>query len=88
MGSQLQKALPHGLPIIIINPIPGQEEENALFLESKNVAMWIHKDDDVKEKLMSIFNNPDVIKNMKINARLLSKKNSTKDICNILMKNI
>lgn len=34
--------------------------------------------------LENVFNNPDLMRTMKINARLLAKKNSTKDICKIL----
>lgn len=74
------------MPIIVINPIPGQEEENAAFLESKNVAIWIHKNDDTKQILEDLFSSPEKMKEMKINARLLAKKNSCKDICETLLK--
>lgn len=81
-----QKALPHGLPIIVINPIPGQEEENAEFLEEMKVAVWIKKHDNAKEVLENIFNSPELMKKMKINARLLAKRNSCKDICETVFK--
>ena len=42
-GLTTSESLASGLPIIVINPIPGQEEENAEFLESKKVAIWIQK---------------------------------------------
>lgn len=81
--------MPLGLPIIVINPIPGQEEENASFLENKGVAIWIKKHDDAKEILTKLFSAPEQMKKMKINARLLAKKNSCRDICKILLeKNI
>lgn len=86
MDLQQQRALRHGLPIIVINPIPGQEEENAEFLESKNVAIWIKKNDDPKEVLGNLFNSPEKMKDMKISARLLAKRNSCKDICEIVLK--
>lgn len=75
----------HGLPIIVINPIPGQEEENASFLEDKGVAIWIKKHDNVGEVLRDLFSSPDRMQKMKVNARLLAKKNSSKDICKILL---
>ncbi|MGN1310112.1 MAG: hypothetical protein ACI4VP_00100 [Clostridia bacterium] len=74
------------MPIIVINPIPGQETENAEFLEKNNVGIWIKKNDNVEEKLYNIFNNPDTLQKMKINARLLAKRNSTADICKILLE--
>ena len=84
-GLTTTESLASGLPIIIINPIPGQETENAEFLENHNVGIWIKKNDNIKEKLYSIFNNQETLQKMKINARLLAKRNSTADICKILL---
>lgn len=85
-GLTTTESLASGLPIIVINPIPGQEEENAEFLENKGVAVWIKKNDDAKEILEDLFSSPEKMKEMKINARLLAKKNSCKDICEIVLK--
>lgn len=84
-GLTTTESLASGLPIIVINPIPGQEEENAEFLEENGVAIWLKKEDDAKEILTDILGNPSKMKEMKIRARLLAKKNSTKDICKIVL---
>ena len=84
-GLTTTESLASGLPIIVINPIPGQEEENAKFLEDQKVAIWLKKDDDIKQKLTDLFNSPYALKDMKIRARLLAKKNSTRDICRTLL---
>ena len=86
-GLTTTESLASGLPIIVINPIPGQEEENAEFLEENGVAIWLKKEDNVKEVLENIFNKPDKMLDMKIKARLLAKKNSTQDICKIILNN-
>ena len=85
-GLTTTESLASGLPIIVINPIPGQEEENAEFLEQNGVGIWLKKNDNIKEKLREILASTAKIKEMKINARLLSKKNSTADICKILLE--
>ena len=84
-GLTTTESLASGLPIIVINPIPGQEVENAEFLEEKGVAIWIKKHDNIEEELYKILNSPLKLQSMKTNARLLAKKNSTKDICEILL---
>lgn len=84
-GLTTTESLASGLPIVVINPIPGQEEENAAYLEKNKVAIWIRKNDNVKEILNNLFSNPDKMQEMKIRARLISKKNSTKDICKVLL---
>lgn len=86
-GLTVTESLASGLPIIIINPIPGQEEENAEYLEKSQVGIWIKKEDNLQEILEELLKNKINLKNMKIRARLLAKKNSTKDICKILLDN-
>lgn len=85
-GLTTTESLASGLPIIVINPIPGQEEENAEFLEKNQVGIWLKKKDNIEEKLFDIFNNAEVLQKLKINARLLAKRNSTADICKILLE--
>lgn len=86
-GLTTTESLASGLPIVIINPIPGQEEENAEFLEENKVAIWIKKGDNVEKILKDLFSDPGKMQAMKVRARLMAKKNSTRDICKILLNN-
>ena len=85
-GLTTSESLASHLPMVVINPIPGQEEENAEFLESKNIAVWIKKSDDSKEIIKSLLNNKEKISIMKENTKILARPNSTRDICDILLK--
>lgn len=85
-GLTTTESLASGLPMVVINPIPGQEEENAEFLEKKGVGIWLKKEDDIEQILQDLFSNPLKMQNMKIKARLLAKKTSTADICKTILK--
>jgi processive 1,2-diacylglycerol beta-glucosyltransferase len=87
-GLTITESLASGLPIAIINPIPGQETENAVYLEEKEVGIWIRKNDNINEALNGLLESETKLRNMKINAKLLAKKNATKEICNTLLKDI
>ena len=54
-GLTTTESLASNLPMIIINPIPGQEEENAAYLEKNKVAIWIKKGDNIKKILNELF---------------------------------
>lgn len=84
-GLTITEALASGLPIVVINPIPGQEVENAEFLEKKGVAVWIRKTENPDNAVKELLENPEQIKHMKIRSKLMAKKNSTKDICKLLI---
>lgn len=45
-------------PMIIINPIPGQEENNARFFTNNGTALWLYEDDYLYDMLYIIDNNP------------------------------
>ena len=83
-GLTTSESLASNLPMVVINPIPGQEEENAEFLESKGIAIWIKKDSDSKKMIEELLSNKEKLKEMKENTNILAKPNSTLDICKIL----
>ena len=85
-GMTTTESLASHLPILIINPIPGQEEENAEFLERNGIGIWIKKDTDVNLLLTDLFSNPEELQKMKENTNILAKPNSTKNICDILLQ--
>ena len=87
-GLTTSESLASELPMLVINPIPGQEEENAEFLEAHNVAVWLRKEEDPNKVINDLFSHPEKLEEMKENAKLLAKKNSTSDICNIIMNEI
>ena len=84
-GLTSSESLVSHLPMVLINPIPGQEEENAEFLESKKVAKWIKKDDDINFILNILVNDNTILNNMKENTYLIAKPNATENICKIIM---
>ena len=84
-GLTTSESLASHLPMVVINPIPGQEEENAEFLESKGIAVWIKKNDNSEKIIESLLSNKEQLQKMKENTKILAKPNSTNDICNILL---
>lgn len=85
-GLTTTESLASGLPMILINPIPGQEEENAEFLENSGVAVWLKKDSNFDSIISELLSNKNKLHQMKRNTKILAKKNSTRDICNIILK--
>lgn len=85
-GLTSTESLTSHLPMVIINPIPGQEEENAEFLVEKGVAVWIKKKDNVARALKMLYRDTQKLPLMKENTIALAKPNSTEDICKILLE--
>ena len=84
-GLTITECLVSKLPIVVINPIPGQEEENAEFLVNNNVAIWIKPEDKIARTLKYLSRNIEQLKLMSETAAKLSKPNATEDICKVLV---
>jgi processive 1,2-diacylglycerol beta-glucosyltransferase len=85
-GLTITESLTSHLPIIIINPIPGQEEENANFLVDAGCAIWIKNNDNIARILKNLSKRPEILSEMAKVSEKLAKPNATKDICEILLK--
>ena len=72
-GITTAEALVKRLPMIIINPIPGQEAKNTEFLLSQNVAVEAESASDVMLYVDEFFRNPAKLSRMREAARVLGR---------------
>lgn len=84
-GLTSSESLASSLPMLIINPIPGQEEENAEFIEQAGAGLWIRPTDDVDLVINNLLKSPDMLQRMKEQAEKISHINSTRDICETIL---
>ena len=85
-GLTTAEALVKGLPMIIINPIPGQEAKNAQFLISIGAA---EQTDDVPQtglKVAELLGNISKLKQMGIEAVKYSHPNSAIDLAKLILE--
>ena len=82
-GLTTSECMASSVPMFVISPLPGQEEDNAKFIEDNGTGYWLKKNDDVVLRFKNFLNNLD---NMKIACNNIGRKNSTRDICNMLLE--
>ena len=84
-GITSSEALISKLPLLIINPIPGQEEANAKYLEDNGYGFWLKKTDSISDILNILLNNNDTINKFKNNIINSNNIVATEKICNIVL---
>lgn len=87
-GLTTAEALSKGLPMIIVNPIPGQEERNTIFLCNSGVAVKVNTEEELPIILSQILENTLRIPQMKDMAKYLGKPNAVKEIVNIALSKL
>ena len=83
-GLTVSEALAKELPIILINPIPGQEERNCDFLVNNGLAVSATKNISVAEALNQLYINKEHRKNMIRMSKLWGNPASTKQLCDFV----
>ncbi len=87
-GITTAEALVKRLPMIIINPIPGQEAKNTQYLLSQNVAVEAEDAEDVMLFVDEFFRNPAKLRAMRAAAQQLGRpqaaENAGRAILNLL----
>ena len=84
-GITVSEALAKQLPMIVICPIPGQEESNTEYLIKNNAAVRVDKIKDLRRTLEYLLANQDKIKALKKSATSISKPNAAQDIAKLLL---
>ncbi len=80
-GLTTSEALVKGLPMIIVDPVPGQEDRNTEFLTNNGVAMAVTSTSPLDDVVYQMLANPKRVEVMRQAIALIAKPNSTKDIC-------
>lgn len=84
-GLTTSELMAKGLPALLVNPIPGQEDRNMEFLVNSGAGIMITKTFPADEALYQIINNPWRMELMKKSIEQLGKPEATKNLCEFIM---
>ena len=84
----ISEALAMELPMILCEPIPGQEKENAHYAETKGAAVWVKNRLDIPKIVQEHLNNPKKLLKMRNKAKEYKKPLAALEIINIISDKI
>ena len=84
-GMTTSECLAKGLPMVIVNPLPGQEERNADFLLEKGIALRVHDLADLADEVDILLKSPDHLSRMSKAAYENAKPNAADDVARLVM---
>jgi processive 1,2-diacylglycerol beta-glucosyltransferase len=82
------EVLAKGLPAILINVIPGQEEANGEYLISKGAACKIEKISQLQNVIQELLNNPNRLKQMRRRAKAVAKPLAAVQSADLIMDTV
>lgn len=84
-GVTTAEALTKNLPMLIIKPIPGQEESNTDYLINKGVALKVGTTEEISVVIRELLQNPNKLSSMSDCAARASKPRASQDIARLLL---
>jgi processive 1,2-diacylglycerol beta-glucosyltransferase len=85
-GITTAEALAKGLPMVILNPLPGQEAMNTAFLIKEEAAVKAQNVRSCVVILEELLYHESKLRSMGANARRVAKPNSANDITDLIFK--
>ena len=86
-GLTTSEALAKNVPIVIMNPIPGQENRNMEFLVNNGAAVMVTETFPIDEALYNLMHSSWRTDALKQNAEHIRKPNASEDLCNFIIEN-
>ncbi len=80
----ISEAFAIGLPMLLHQPIPGPETENAIYAEKRGAAVWVHKGESPAQILRQILETPGRLESMRKCALNCGKPEAVKNIVHFL----
>ncbi|MBI5415225.1 MAG: glycosyltransferase [Candidatus Omnitrophica bacterium] len=84
-GMTTAESLAKGLPMVIVNPIPGQEMRNTDFLIQKGIGIRVHEVNAVGEEIELLLNAPERLEAMSKAAYANAKPYASLDIARLIL---
>lgn len=84
-GLTLSEAIAKGVPVILMNPIPGHEDRNQEFLVNNGLAMAVSKTCSLDEAVYQFLKNRWRRENLREGIRYVSSPNPTKALCDFIV---
>ncbi|MCC6694069.1 MAG: hypothetical protein IT365_00435 [Candidatus Hydrogenedentes bacterium] len=72
-GLTTSECLALGVPMVVFNPIPGQEERNAFHLIENGAGLWAHTAANMLYKVETLLGDPERLARMQANARRIGR---------------
>lgn len=85
-GLSVSESLAKGIPMILMNPIPGQEDRNLEFLLNNGLAQYITDTYPVDEAVYQLLTSEFLMENQKKAMELVAKPNATRDLCEFILE--
>ncbi len=87
-GATTVESLVKEIPMVVFQPIPGQEMRNAKMLKDYNASFFMQEPEQAKLIVKAILDQPAILEQKRMGMKLLAKPSATEDLVQYVFKQI
>jgi processive 1,2-diacylglycerol beta-glucosyltransferase len=87
-GSTTSESLTKGLPMIILDPIPGQETRNAKLLTERGAAFMMKSPSQIKPIVQTVLAQPGLLESKRAEMKKLARPHAAEDLVSFVLQSL
>lgn len=87
-GSTTAESLAKGIPMVVLDPIPGQETRNAHLLKERTAAFFMRRPEQIQTILQAIFDQPDLLNAKRKVIHELAKPHAREELVSFVLREV
>ncbi len=84
-GATTSESLAKGLPMVVLEPIPGQETRNADVMKAHGAAFFMILPEQIKPIVQAVLENPKILEDKRRSIARLAKPDATRDLAAFIL---
>ena len=87
-GSTTTESLAKGLPMIVLDPIPGQETRNAKLLTERNAAFLMKEPSEIKPIIQTVLKHPEMLEAKRREIKKIACPHAAADLVSYVLQDM
>jgi processive 1,2-diacylglycerol beta-glucosyltransferase len=84
-GATVMEAAACALPLLVFDPLPGNEERTCVWLEKWQVGVWLRSHKEIADTVGRLLNNPDELARLSERSRSLSRPHAARELATLIV---
>ena len=85
-GSTLMEAFCAGLPVLVMDPLPGNEQRTCQWIERWKVGRWLKRPEELGAALSELLTNPELLQQMRERALAVARPHAARDAAQAILR--
>jgi processive 1,2-diacylglycerol beta-glucosyltransferase len=84
-GATVMEAAACGLPLLVFDPLPGNEERTCAWLEKWQVGLWLRSPSEISASVEQLLQHDEELARLRESSRSLSRPHAAEELARLIV---